>query len=177
MSLINIPFEEKSNAIKGGRVTFRKKNIRKQNSKLKLLYSKPRLHLFFDDDGNAIESTKYTNNITDTSNSSELNFSENECRIDTPKEDSDEFVMKLEVDENKITEKESFDDNEACENILDSELVKCTKGQKKKRKKKLINYPNEISSNKKLLKYWRKRYQLFSKFDEGIELDAGRHNS
>jgi len=30
-----------------------------------------------------------------------------------------------------------------------------------------------LQNEPKLLKYWKKRYLLFSKFDEGIKLDEG----
>jgi trimethylguanosine synthase len=47
---------------------------------------------------------------------------------------------------------------------------------KKKRRKKMRknNLPKEIQENEKLLKYWYKRYRLFSKFDQGVKLDAGK---
>lgn len=34
--------------------------------------------------------------------------------------------------------------------------------------------PEEIRNNPNLKKYWVNRYRLFSKYDEGIKLDAGR---
>lgn len=51
-----------------------------------------------------------------------------------------------------------------------------SKKKKKKQKRTLMkaNLPNEIRSNPQLLKYWYRRFQLFHKFDEGIQLDAGK---
>ncbi|XP_037816572.1 trimethylguanosine synthase [Lucilia sericata] len=46
-----------------------------------------------------------------------------------------------------------------------------SKQQKKKRNRKLKNVPSFILEEKGLLKYWRKRFSLFSRFDEGIQLD------
>lgn len=51
-----------------------------------------------------------------------------------------------------------------------------SKKKKKKQKRTLMkaNLPNEIRTNPQLLKYWYRRFQLFHKFDEGVQLDAGR---
>lgn len=38
---------------------------------------------------------------------------------------------------------------------------------------KFLDLPPEIQADGNLLKYWLNRYRLFSKFDEGIKLDAG----
>jgi trimethylguanosine synthase len=48
------------------------------------------------------------------------------------------------------------------------------KEKKKKRKNKLAsNLPVEIANDKTLLKYWYKRFSLFSFFDLGVKLDRG----
>lgn len=49
-----------------------------------------------------------------------------------------------------------------------------SKKKKKKQKRTLMkaNLPNEIKNNPQLIKYWYRRFQLFHKFDEGIQLDA-----
>ncbi|XP_066991970.2 dentin sialophosphoprotein [Anabrus simplex] len=46
------------------------------------------------------------------------------------------------------------------------------KKKKKKSKKNMSKIPEEIASNPSLMKYWIRRYQLFSKFDEGIMMDT-----
>lgn len=49
------------------------------------------------------------------------------------------------------------------------------KEKKKKRKSKLAAIlPTEIVNDKSLLKYWYKRFSLFSLFDLGIKLDRGK---
>lgn len=56
------------------------------------------------------------------------------------------------------------------------------KKQKKKKKKKKKAYtekfrvpmPSEVADNPVLCKYWAQRYRLFSRFDEGIQLDTGK---
>lgn len=58
-------------------------------------------------------------------------------------------------------------------------VVKKSQQQKKKKKKQskrtsLTSLPEEVASNKILRKYWVRRYQLFSRFDEGIRLDEGK---
>uniref|UniRef100_A0A3B3RR83 Trimethylguanosine synthase n=1 Tax=Paramormyrops kingsleyae TaxID=1676925 RepID=A0A3B3RR83_9TELE len=43
--------------------------------------------------------------------------------------------------------------------------------RKKKNKKKKVEVPPEIAADPDLAKYWVQRYRLFSRFDEGIQLD------
>lgn len=45
---------------------------------------------------------------------------------------------------------------------------------KRRRRKKKVVLPAEIRENPHLRKYWHKRFSLFSKFDEGIQLDEGK---
>lgn len=46
---------------------------------------------------------------------------------------------------------------------------------KRKRRKKKIVLPAEIKDKPYLRKYWHKRFSLFSKFDQGIQLDEGEY--
>lgn len=46
--------------------------------------------------------------------------------------------------------------------------------KRRKRKKKLISYPPEMETNNRIKKFWSRRFSLFSKFDEGIQLDEGK---
>lgn len=52
-------------------------------------------------------------------------------------------------------------------------LRKCKRKLRSKRLRKQA-WPKEIQENNKLVKYWYKRYRLFSKFDQGIKLDQGK---
>ncbi|XP_069702009.1 uncharacterized protein Tgs1 isoform X2 [Periplaneta americana] len=66
--------------------------------------------------------------------------------------------------------------NVTVEEDKDEKVVKKSQQQKKKKKKQnkrasLASLPEEVATNKLLQKYWIRRYQLFSKFDEGIKLD------
>lgn len=45
--------------------------------------------------------------------------------------------------------------------------------KRRKRKKKLVAYPPEMETNNRIKKFWSRRFSLFSKFDEGIQLDEG----
>jgi trimethylguanosine synthase len=61
----------------------------------------------------------------------------------------------------------------------EDKVTKKSQQQKKKKKKQnkrtsLTALPEEVASNKVLRKYWIRRYQLFSRFDEGIKLDEGK---
>lgn len=60
--------------------------------------------------------------------------------------------------------------------ISDEDSVK--KSQKKRRRKtnkRNVSLPAEVDNDRALMKYWVKRYRLFSKFDQGIKLDRGNY--
>ncbi|KAI4499869.1 hypothetical protein M0802_005125 [Mischocyttarus mexicanus] len=69
------------------------------------------------------------------------------------------------------------DDKQHHTEILNSKLSdegnikKTLKKKRRKQSKSSISFPAEINNDKTLMKYWVKRYQLFSKFDQGIKLD------
>ncbi|XP_039961632.1 trimethylguanosine synthase [Bactrocera tryoni] len=44
--------------------------------------------------------------------------------------------------------------------------------KKKRANRKLRNVPQFLLENKEMLKYWRKRFSLFSRYDDGIRLDC-----
>lgn len=58
------------------------------------------------------------------------------------------------------------------------QATKKRKNNQKKNNRKKNNrnnhLPPEIKNNKSLMKYWHDRYSLFSKFDEGIQMDEGK---
>nr|CAD7264181.1 unnamed protein product [Timema shepardi] len=54
---------------------------------------------------------------------------------------------------------------------LESKKPQFKKKKKRQAKKVFTNLPEEVAKDKTLIKYWLRRYQLFSKFDEGIKLD------
>lgn len=110
---------------------------------------------------------------------------------------TDVKLNKQEISDNNTF---SFEDNEDI-NILNTDLIsdskeKCddkvemeedpkiyqdnvtvSKSQKKKKRKpnKRNNLPPEVDGDSTLMKYWVKRYRLFSKFDQGIKLDRGEN--
>ncbi|XP_043285412.1 trimethylguanosine synthase [Venturia canescens] len=54
----------------------------------------------------------------------------------------------------------------------DEDSVKKTlKKRRRKQNKRNVSLPAEVDNDKELMKYWVKRYRLFSKFDQGIQLD------
>jgi hypothetical protein len=104
------------------------------------------------------------------------------CEV--PKPDGTVETSPTKDDEGQLTvEESSAGDIILAENFSLEEEEKLTKKsqqqQKKKRKKQskrtsLVALPEEVASNKTLRKYWIRRYQLFSRFDEGIRLDEGK---
>uniref|UniRef100_A0A336M890 Trimethylguanosine synthase n=1 Tax=Culicoides sonorensis TaxID=179676 RepID=A0A336M890_CULSO len=179
-----------------GEVTYKKKHIRLHNRMLKMKHQKPK-HLYFDDDGNEISSVKGTekleqesatlihtssdddshkaippqttrlpssvllqggNNITKFSDpSSSLELQDLNASLEIEEYDS----IGIDVTEDKLLQEQS-----------EIAVVANKREKKKKRKTKFATIlPPEIINDKSLLKYWYKRFSLFSKFDQGIKLD------
>lgn len=75
---------------------------------------------------------------------------------------------------NCLIEHDNFDE-------LTTEELSTTKSAKKEKKRRRKNkvlaavLPPEIVNDKTLLKYWYKRFSLFSLFDMGIKLDRGNY--
>ncbi|PNF43235.1 hypothetical protein B7P43_G14902 [Cryptotermes secundus] len=97
-----------------------------------------------------------------------------------PKLDVKVETSPTEEDKDQLTVKESSTEDIILTDSFSLEeeekVVKKSQQQKKKKKKQnkrtsLTSLPEEVASNKILKKYWIRRYQLFSKFDEGIKLD------
>lgn len=65
--------------------------------------------------------------------------------------------------------------NAVDETEYDEENLITKKEKKKRRRNKTLSsgLPTEIANDKTLLKYWYKRFSLFSLFDMGIKLDKG----
>ncbi|KAF7385918.1 hypothetical protein HZH66_011760 [Vespula vulgaris] len=56
--------------------------------------------------------------------------------------------------------------------LSDEDSIKKTlKKKRRKQSKRNISLPAEVNNDKTLMKYWIRRYHLFSKFDQGIKLD------
>ena len=68
----------------------------------------------------------------------------------------------------ELSNNEKEDDENLLHNLQDKTI---NKQKKKKRNRKLKNVPAFMQEEKGLLKYWRKRFSLFSRYDEGIRLD------
>ncbi|XP_046737633.1 trimethylguanosine synthase isoform X2 [Diprion similis] len=57
--------------------------------------------------------------------------------------------------------------------FTDDDIAKrIQKKKKRKQNKRNICLPPEVAGDRTLMKYWVKRYSLFSKFDQGIKLDS-----
>ena len=62
------------------------------------------------------------------------------------------------------------------DDYIDEEAYEAYMAAKKKKRKrrKVTPMPPEIADDPELKKYWGQRYRLFSKFDEGIQMDKGK---
>lgn len=124
----------------------------------------------------------------DKNDSTELFEDASETPVPTMREEYTE-PRKLEMEDFSEKDDSTDDDQEIFfsaeeENVAETsqekrEKFKAATKRKKKRqsKKKNINYPEEMIANPKIKKFWRRRYSLFSKFDEGIKMDVGRYQT
>ncbi|XP_053680017.1 trimethylguanosine synthase [Anopheles nili] len=169
-----------------GEVVYRKKHIRLHNRVLKMKHHKPK-HTYFDDDGNEF-SLASANDKTDTealllhssSDDDEANpgaLGRASVRSSTILEYNLQQAIGKDVE---LNDKESAERIEATAepSFLASSGSGCTmpnsikKEKKKKRKTKFVaSLPLDIANDRSLLKYWYKRFSLFSLFDSGIRLD------
>lgn len=128
--------------VKSGSVIFRKRNIRWQNRALNFRHR-------FDC------------------------FKKSAFRNDMKKEDQshNSEVWHLAGSGDNKSDFSEKDDSSNSEFFSASEEGEMNKKEKRKKKKKRKGLPKEMLENERLLKYWYKRYRLFSRFDEGIKLD------
>ncbi|XP_053684092.1 trimethylguanosine synthase [Sabethes cyaneus] len=172
-----------------GEVVYRKKHIRLHNRVLKMKHHKPK-HTYFDDDGNELpvppgsekEETIAPEALMHTSSDDD----DDRSGVVPPRSVSSSVRSSTVLDYSQLQGKESEsqeDENEderkqdvnppeepVCDTNVAQPLTK--KEKKKKRKPKFVaSLPPEIVNDKSLLKYWYKRFSLFSLFDAGIKLD------
>ncbi|XP_031825891.1 trimethylguanosine synthase 1 isoform X2 [Nomia melanderi] len=70
-----------------------------------------------------------------------------------------------------VDEKYNHNEIQTMELSDEDNVKKTQKKKRRKQSKRNISLPVEIANDKALMKYWLKRYRLFSKFDQGIKLD------
>ncbi|OAD62879.1 Trimethylguanosine synthase [Eufriesea mexicana] len=85
-------------------------------------------------------------------------------------EQDNEYCDGLNVDMD-IDENNSNNEIQSMKLSDEDNIKRIQKKKRRKQSKKSISLPVEIVSDKCLMKYWLKRYHLFSKFDEGIKMD------
>lgn len=184
-----------------GRVVYRKKHIRLQNRHLNINRNpvKPK-HVYFDDSGNLIPDPIDKVELFLKSQSNELEASNPMCVSSdddsdhVPKANSAKRLM-LDIPSEKQTksEDESINEGEGARSRTTStgnvDMLKFTNDseyfgippmdesqnikKKEKKKKRKNSVPNDIRDDPVMMKYWFKRFSLFSKFDQGITLDRG----
>lgn len=87
-------------------------------------------------------------------------------------EQDNEYFDGLNVDMD-IDENNSNNEIQSMKLSDEDNIKRIQKKKRKKQSKKNISLPVEIFGDKSLMKYWLKRYHLFSKFDEGVKMDRG----
>uniref|UniRef100_A0A182NDK1 Trimethylguanosine synthase n=1 Tax=Anopheles dirus TaxID=7168 RepID=A0A182NDK1_9DIPT len=170
-----------------GEIVYRKKHIRLHNRVLKMKHHKPK-HTYFDDDGNELPVVGGGTDKTDavapealllhtSSDDDEANrgaLGRASVRSSTILEHNQQ---PLPVPVGKESDSlESAEGPEAVENAPAAAPLTmpntAKKEKKKKRKTKFVaSLPADIANDRSLLKYWYKRFSLFSLFDSGIRLD------
>uniref|UniRef100_U5ERS4 Trimethylguanosine synthase n=1 Tax=Corethrella appendiculata TaxID=1370023 RepID=U5ERS4_9DIPT len=138
-----------------------------------------------------ISSSNFSNNNNSKNNDNETaNVNTNENRDDEITDFSTTQLVHKSLDQEN--ESICLDEIIGCDDEIDEELMinppsssatvttadltsavgSVKKEKKKKRKPKFVaSLPAEIANDKSLLKYWYKRFSLFSLFDMGIKLD------
>lgn len=129
-----------------------------------------------------IAPTVANSNMSDPSSSIEVeagmtNFTEGDDKPDL-NASIDQENLSIEVEEVVgVFEEETTVDSMPTDIIENIESINSKKEKKKRRKAKFAAIlPPEIINDKSLLKYWYKRFSLFSLFDQGIKLDKGTLN-
>ncbi|CAH1974625.1 unnamed protein product [Acanthoscelides obtectus] len=145
-NILGIEFQEDAEEKMTGRVEYIMKHIRHQNRQLKIRANKRPKHLYFDEDGNALDSKDNADEMLPGILSDDSDNRLSSC---------DEETILIDVTTSKQDEKTEVS----------------TTSKRKKRKRSKLNLPPEIKENEKLRKYWKRRFSLFSKFDQGIKLD------
>jgi trimethylguanosine synthase len=167
-NLMGIEFSDGESPV-AGYVHYKMKHIRLQNRHLKLRsdYVQRPQHVHFDDDGNVID---------DATPAEEVKRSSKQSRVVLDRFD---FQVKFQsVLPDSSDDKQSSADEEISNELvttppkLEEQTDDNAIPKRKKRKKKIV-MPPEIKENVHLRKYWHRRFNLFSRFDEGIKLDEG----
>ncbi|XP_052902734.1 trimethylguanosine synthase [Anopheles moucheti] len=171
-----------------GEVFYRKKHIRLHNRVLKMKHHKPK-HTYFDDDGNELQMVGATDKTDSAAPGALL--------LHTSSDDDDTnpgALGRASVRSSAILEYnqlpvaagkdvDSVESGDGPETAVETPAVASSesgcalptstkKEKKKKRKTKFVaSLPADIANDRSLLKYWYKRFSLFSLFDSGIRLD------
>ncbi|XP_058830544.1 trimethylguanosine synthase-like [Topomyia yanbarensis] len=169
-----------------GEVVYRKKHIRLHNRVLKMKHHKPK-HTYFDDDGNEMPGSEKEESAAQEALMHTSSDDEDRSAAVPPRSVSSSVrsstvleYSQLQGKESQDEENENDDEHKVEENPPSEEAADdfsfipgpAKKEKKKKRKPKFVaSLPPEIANDKSLLKYWYKRFSLFSLFDAGIKLD------
>ncbi|KAG8293109.1 Trimethylguanosine synthase [Homalodisca vitripennis] len=185
--LMGLMFDmEKTEKIRKASIWYKKRfsQIRFQNRILRL-QKPPNKHIYFDDDDEVCKDSapQADNAAPDLDTSGELYH---DAAI-SPSTQGPAEPQRLEMEE--FSEKDDSTDDEDQDVFFSAEEDNVSaaglerresrgRAQPKRRRKRqlkkkyVVNYPEEMIANPRIKKFWRRRYSLFSRFDEGIRLDT-----
>ncbi|XP_039270802.2 uncharacterized protein LOC120345426 isoform X1 [Styela clava] len=113
-----------------------------------------------------LPASKSENSIIEDTNSNLVN---RQC---IPKSGSElETGFFGDAEESMIMDSKNHEKESAKHKHKKSRKQRNSASENKKRKRKRPGIPDEIASDRSMVKYWAQRYKLFSKFDDGIKLD------
>ncbi|XP_054288289.1 trimethylguanosine synthase-like isoform X2 [Macrosteles quadrilineatus] len=172
---------EKTKKIRKASVWYKKRfnQIRFQNRILRLHKPMPNKKIYFDDEGEVVNETLPKPRTTEDVDNPEC-FAD---ALDTSELHPDHESHELKKMEDFSEKDDSSDDGQevffsAEEDYVDGgqerreyKSKNVQKRKKKKQFKKKSAIPDVVIANPKIQKFWRRRYHLFSKYDEGIKLD------
>lgn len=132
-----------------------------------------------DDTNDVLNISNNQDNVFKSIETDKIQFDQNKASNSTkcmseeqfPEKDDENFnVLNNDMD---IDEKYNYNEIQTMKLSDEDSVKKTQKKKKRKQSKRNISLPVEIDNDKTLLKYWLKRYRLFSKFDQGVKLDRG----
>lgn len=86
--------------------------------------------------------------------------------------DEEEDFLNMDIKQSRLQKNEPKDVDKNAQKSLSLYDIKEKVIKKKKTNRKLRHVPSFLLENKGMLKYWRKRFSLFSRYDDGIRLDC-----
>ncbi|ENN73511.1 hypothetical protein YQE_09762, partial [Dendroctonus ponderosae] len=160
LNLLGVEFNaEELDKTLSGKVEYKMKHIRHQNKRLQ--FTNTRKHIRFDED-------TFAPCLGCSDNLAQEQMSGSKSSEDLKDGEVDSFDK---YEDQQTGTSAGAELTEQKDYIFEDYKQEKSKSGKRRKRKSKIKYPPELEANKKLRKFWPRRYSLFRKFDDGIKLD------